>query len=112
MSKHYHWHPKKGRKPRSVKADGVHMGMDMCPHCIAFNCDPLSMSPKFRNKIGKRLENNLCPSCGKNPCKCKSSDSLPERPLSANSMLRAQAIHQAKMEARRAQFNKIKEERK
>lgn len=112
MSKHYHWHPKKGRKPRSVKADGIHMGMDMCPHCIAFNCDPSSMSRKFLDKIDKRMKNKLCPACGKNPCQCKSSDSLPERPQSAHSILRAQAIWRSKEEARRIRLNIRKEDNK
>jgi hypothetical protein len=57
---------KKARKPRTT-------GMNMCPGCVAFGCDPMSMSHKFRAKIDKRLELGLCPACGKSPCECKSS---------------------------------------
>ena len=62
---------KKERKPRGIKKDG-RPSMDMCPHCFAFNCDPICMSPKFSAKINKRLRAGLCGACGANPCKCKS----------------------------------------
>ena len=64
-------HNKKDRKPRGIKLNGER-SMDMCTGCIAFGCDPMAMSPRFQNKINKRIELGLCPACGSNPCKCKS----------------------------------------
>lgn len=63
---------KKKRKPRGMKLDGT-PSMDMCPYCIAFNCDPMGMSLPFQKKIDTRKAQGLCPACGANPCKCKSS---------------------------------------
>lgn len=63
---------KRKRKPRGIKLNGK-PSKDMCPHCFAFNCDPFLMSPKFTNKIYKRLKQGLCGACGHNPCTCKSS---------------------------------------
>lgn len=65
----------KPRKPRGRKLDG-RRSQDMCPCCIAFNCDPFSMSSAFRNKVDKRREQGLCSACGGNPCKCKSKSGL------------------------------------
>jgi len=67
----------KRRKPRSLKANGIHNGMDMCPHCLSFNCDPMCVSDKAKTKFDKRLTAGLCPSCGKpvinQQCGCKSN---------------------------------------
>lgn len=70
--------PKK-RKPRGYKLTGE-KSQDMCPGCIAFHCDPMSMSRKFQAKIRKRIGAGVCPACGAKPivkygrkiCKCKS----------------------------------------
>jgi hypothetical protein len=56
---------KKPRKPRTT-------GRDMCPGCIAFGCDPMTMSRAFRRKVDARQAEGLCPACGRNPCRCKS----------------------------------------
>lgn len=66
-------------KPRSLRADGKNYGLNMCPDCIAFFCDPSSMSPVFQNKIYNRRRQGFCPCCGqpKEFCKCKSSVRLP-----------------------------------
>ncbi len=39
-------------------------GLNMCPGCIAFHCDPMSMSRKFRAKVDRRRDAGLCPACG------------------------------------------------
>lgn len=57
---------KKKRKSRTT-------GEDLCPGCYSYNCDPMTMSKKFYDKIDKRIEKGLCPSCGNNPCTCKYS---------------------------------------
>ncbi len=62
----------KKRKPRGIKKNG-RKGEDLCPWCLSFNCDPGTMSEKFQAKVRKRLDQGLCPSCGTNPCKCKSN---------------------------------------
>jgi hypothetical protein len=62
---------KKKRKPRGIKQDGT-KSRDMCSHCFSFNCDPMIMSEKFRNKINKRLKEGFCGACGHKPCTCKS----------------------------------------
>lgn len=61
----------KPRKPRGIKKDGS-KSEDMCPECVSFGCDPFGMSPKFRQKMDKRLSDDVCRSCGSEPCKCKS----------------------------------------
>ena len=66
---------KKARKSRGNRADG-NVSLDMCPDCFAFNCDPMSMSQKFRAKVRRRREAGLCGACGKKPCQCKSSLSV------------------------------------
>lgn len=50
-------------------------GLDMCPYCISFNCDPMTMSFKFQEKVTNRRRQGLCPACGwpKEFCQCKSS---------------------------------------
>jgi len=63
---------KKKRKPRGIKADGSR-SLDMCPCCLSFHCDPGTMSFNFYVKTRERMRAGLCPSCGNNPCKCKSS---------------------------------------
>lgn len=65
-------------KRRSRKADGISKGLDMCPTCFAFGCDPFAMSPQFREKITRRLRQKRCPCCGKPKgfCSCKSSMDL------------------------------------
>lgn len=61
---------KKKRKPRGWKLDGTR-SEDMCT-CLRFRCDPDGISPKLRAKFDKRIAEGKCPSCGNNPCKCKS----------------------------------------
>lgn len=73
---------KKARKPRGVKQDGT-KSENMCPGCISFGCDPMSMSHKFRQKIKTRKSAGTCPACGNNPCKCKSSLSVKSEPICA-----------------------------
>lgn len=65
-------------KGRSFKADGVTLGMDMCPYCYSFGCDPMAMSPAFSQKIEERRRKGLCPCCGEPAsfCKCKSSSQV------------------------------------
>ena len=63
---------KKHRKPRGIKKNG-RRSLDMCPYCFSFNCDPMTMSKKFREKIDKRLAAGLCGACGHDSCTCKSS---------------------------------------
>ena len=59
------------RKPRGIKLNG-NPSLDMCPHCYAFQCDPMTMSVKFQNKIRQRLDKGQCGACGHQPCTCKS----------------------------------------
>lgn len=61
--------PPKERKDRTK-------GQDLCPYCLSFGCDGVNMSPKFERKMRKRREQGLCPSCGHQPCRCKSGDRL------------------------------------
>ena len=61
---------KKKRKPRGIKLNGT-MSEDMCS-CYRFGCDPSGISPKLERKFNKRIKEGKCPSCGDNPCKCKS----------------------------------------
>jgi len=63
---------KKKRKRRGIKKNG-YRSLDLCTGCYSFHCDPMMMSRKFSNKIRERLKAGLCPACGSNPCKCKSS---------------------------------------
>lgn len=58
--------PRRTRKPRTKSKD-------MCPHCFTLDCNPCSRSlnSPVERKINYRLKNNLCVSCGYNPCKCK-----------------------------------------
>lgn len=63
--------PKKKRKPRGIKLNGQR-SQDMCPYCLTFNCDSLGISSKLAAKFDKRRAEGKCPSCGNNPCKCKS----------------------------------------
>ena len=72
----------KKRKPRGIKLDGTR-SLDMCT-CYAFHCDPLTVSRKFRQKINNRHQLGLHPPCGTNPCSCKSSSLLPQRPKHVN----------------------------
>lgn len=60
------------RKPRGIKLDGT-KSLDMCPHCLSFHCDSSSMSQKFSEKVSRRLSQGVCPSCGQNPCRCRSN---------------------------------------
>lgn len=63
--------PKK-RKPRGTKLNGK-KSYDMCTGCYMPHCDPFAASPKYRQKIDKRLEEGRCPACGQVKCKCKST---------------------------------------
>jgi hypothetical protein len=47
--------------------------LDLCPCCYYLHCDSSHgfLNTPFIKKRNYRLENNLCVSCGKNPCKCK-----------------------------------------
>lgn len=62
---------KKKRKLRGTKLNGL-KSKDFCKGYIAFSGDPHAMSQKFRQKIEKRTEKSLCPSCGQKSCRCKS----------------------------------------
>ena len=62
---------KKKRKHRGIKLTGV-PSEDMCPCCLKFRCDPAGLSEKLSDKFDKRRKEGKCPSCGNNPCKCKS----------------------------------------
>ena len=66
---------KKKRKPRGLKLGGRGMSEDMCS-CLTFGCDSMGISPKLKAKFDKRRKAGLCPSCGNNPCKCKSSSDI------------------------------------
>ncbi len=71
----------KVRKPRGTKLDG-YRSEDMCKHCCSLGCDPMSMSPKFKQMVRYRRDNNLCQACGANPCICKSSlETKPQLPI-------------------------------
>jgi hypothetical protein len=37
------------------------------------HCDPFAASAEYRAKISKRQEQGLCPACGQEECKCKST---------------------------------------
>lgn len=63
---------KKVCKPRGIKLNGER-SEDMCEGCCSFGCDPMSMSVEYIKKMSKRQDAGVCPSCGANPCKCKSS---------------------------------------
>ena len=54
------------RKPRTKSKE-------MCYCCYSFNCDPMTdhFGSPWDKKKRFRLKNNLCVSCGKNPCECK-----------------------------------------
>lgn len=67
----------KPRKPRGIKLNGER-SEDYCTGCYMRGCDPFGNSPAYYNKIHKRLEAGLCPSCGHNPCRCKSKLSINE----------------------------------
>ena len=69
---------KKARKPRGKKLDGS-KSLDMCPHCLSFQCDPTMMSHKFSDKMSKRSRMGVCRACGSNPCICKSSLSVQKK---------------------------------
>ena len=62
---------KKKRKPRGIKLNG-HRSYNLCPYCYSYNCDRMTMSEKFKNKIDRRLKAGQCGACGNNPCTCKS----------------------------------------
>ena len=68
----------KPRKRRGIKKDGM-PSMDMCS-CYAFGCDPYAMSSAFNAKIHSRMKAGVCPSCGWNPCRCKSAGDI-KRPI-------------------------------
>lgn len=72
---------RKVRKPRGRKKDGS-WSMDLCPYCYSFNCDSVTMSRKFQNKISRRFEQGVHPACGTNPCTCRSG--IDARPQFAN----------------------------
>jgi hypothetical protein len=46
---------------------------DLCPDCYSINCDPMMdmKGSPWEKKKEYRLHNELCVSCGKNPCGCK-----------------------------------------
>ena len=68
---------RKERKDRGWKQSGGR-SIDFCDYCFKPGCDPTGGSPAYRQKIDKRLEQGLCPSCGKMPCECKSTTLTPE----------------------------------
>lgn len=65
----------KPRKPRGVKQNGE-KSEDFCPGCYMRGCDPSGNSELYAGKIRNRLNAGLCPACGHNPCRCKSSLSV------------------------------------
>lgn len=62
---------KKTRKPRGIKLDGTR-SKNLCSHCLSYNCDPMTMSHAFSQKITRRDRAGLCRSCGQKSCVCKS----------------------------------------
>jgi hypothetical protein len=38
--------------------------LDMCPHCLRFNCDPMCISRELSDKFERRIKKGVCPSCG------------------------------------------------
>lgn len=60
------------RKDRTWKKNGER-SIDFCDYCFKPGCDPMGGSPAYRRKIEKRLDQGLCPSCGRMPCQCKST---------------------------------------
>lgn len=66
---------KRGYHQSGYKQDGSQPSSNMCPVCLSFGCDPMSMSPAFRHKVEERTRKGLCPCCGqpKAHCRCKSS---------------------------------------
>ena len=67
----------KKRKHRGFKRNGE-KSIDFCEFCFKPCCDPLGGSPEYRKKIEMRIDNGLCPSCGKMPCECKSTTLSPK----------------------------------
>lgn len=63
---------KRGVGGNGFKQDGKTPSLDLCDYCYSFCCDPMLMSSKFKAKLDNRTRQNICPSCGNNPCKCKS----------------------------------------
>lgn len=63
--------PLYGPNGKRIRRKNRTTGLNMCGGCFAFNCDPMTMSEKFKKKIDKRIANKTCPSCGHRPCKCK-----------------------------------------
>lgn len=53
---------KKIRKPN--KGATKRRSHKMCSCCCTINCDPSTMGSIWRNKVHKRLDAGLCPSCG------------------------------------------------
>lgn len=68
---------RKQRKPRGIKLNG-RKSYDMCTGCYMPHCDPFAASPKYREKIEKRLREGKCPACGHYHCRCKSTILSPE----------------------------------
>lgn len=73
-----HYSVKKARKPRGKKLNGQ-ASYDLCPHCLAYHCDPITMSPAFNAKVSQRSAQGVCRSCGHHPCRCRSTCKLPLR---------------------------------
>ena len=69
---------RRGYHESGFKKDRYEPSMDMCPYCIAFCCDPMAMSHKFRAKVDERRRKGLCHCCGMPlaHCKCKSSEKI------------------------------------
>jgi hypothetical protein len=69
---------KRARKARGYKKTGER-SQNMCTGCFSFHCDPMMDSPLWALKKHKRHSKGQCVACGKKPCKCKSTLSLPLR---------------------------------
>lgn len=76
---------KRGLNQKGLKLNGTECSLDMCPCCLSFGCDPMTMSPAFSAKIHERFRKKCCPSCGepKDFCKCRNTTG-PVKSLSHN----------------------------
>jgi hypothetical protein len=83
---------KKPRKPRGIKKNGE-LSMDMCEGCYGFNCDPTTMSIKWKDHVHKCYKEKRCVGCGefREECNCKSS--LGARPQIIHDSNRQRAIY-------------------
>ena len=60
-----------GPNGRRVERKRRTSGANLCPHCYSFNCDPMTMSKKFLDKVNRRRLAKVCVACGQKQCRCK-----------------------------------------